>query len=81
MIREIVEWLDSTTACVESWYDRDTAIEDLKTWWPDGMTNHSCGFVIYEDDNILVLSLSVNKVQVGPHIGIPKVLIRKREVI
>ena len=75
MILVHVEWVDSTTDCENPWQDRREAVEAVSKegFYPGSMRNRTVGFLMHEDENVIVLTMSYNENEVGPFVAIPKV--------
>lgn len=79
---ELIRWADASTQIESSWFDREEEIDELEaTKYPAGHLVESCGFLLYEDDEVAVLTLSLTTTQCGPYIIIPKAVIVHRTVL
>lgn len=67
----LVEWVDSATECNGPWYDREETIKSLEGMTEADMLVKTCGFVLYEDDNIIVMTCSYHAGECGPYVIIP----------
>jgi len=76
-----VEWVDSTTECGTAWHDRKDTKEACATMPEDDMLCRTCGFVLHNDENIVVITQSYHDDEVGVYITIPTVCIKRIEVL
>ena len=72
----VVEWVDSTATCNLPWHDKAETIKECEQADPNDMLCHTCGFLLYEDDHMIVLTLSNHGDEVGMYICIPREAIR-----
>jgi len=71
-----IEWVDSTTECGTAWHDRDETVEACATMIDADMICKTCGFVLFENDSVVVITQSHHKGEVGCYITIPVECIR-----
>ena len=76
-----VEWVDSATECSNPWYDRDETVKAFAEMTDDDMVVQTCGFVLYENEYIMVMTCSYHAGECGPYVIIPKSAIRTSKLL
>ena len=71
-----IEWVDSECAVGAAWHDLEETLKSLAET-EDLTVCHSCGFLLYEDDNCVVLTMSHHGSECGPYIVIPAEAVRR----
>ncbi|MBT8200068.1 MAG: hypothetical protein KJO36_06090 [Acidimicrobiia bacterium] len=81
MKREAIEWYDSETDCSHPWRSlAETKKELADSDWPGYLVATSVGFVIWENEHAVTITLSLSgSGEVGPTTTIPKVSIVSRK--
>jgi hypothetical protein len=73
----LIEWVDSTTECTTAWHDRADMVAACEAMTDTDMLCRTLGFVIYENDRIIVITQSYHSGECGPCITIPVECIRR----
>ena len=72
-----IEWVDSMSECDTPWHDRDEAVKACEEITDKDMICKTCGFVLFENDKIIVITGSYHAGEVGMYITIPVECIRR----
>jgi len=72
----LVRWIDSASEVGTAWNDLKVALRALKnSEYPHDMMCETAGFVLWENDQAIAITLSMTHHECGPYILIPKVAI------